>query len=160
MIPLLISVVNILLQIDHQTNVDNDFSPGLFFFAMIAIAFMLVLFGIGIGIVLLCCLCLLALTSLGIISSAVLYGLYKKSFLSGFRALVIAASTIFTGIFSAVSSSVINEFFQISSTRNVLVLGFLFGLVVGFFNGKLANLVLQKLLAFFKDNVFTKSSLS
>ncbi|WP_298148807.1 hypothetical protein [Flavobacterium sp.] len=160
MISLLISAANILLQIDSSTNVDNDFAPGLFFFAMIAIAIMLILFGVGVAIVLLCCLCLLALTSLGIISSAVLYGLYKKSFLSGFRALVIAASTIFTGIFSAVSSSVINEFFHISSTRNVLVLGFLFGLVVGFFNGKLANLVLQKVLTFFKDKVLTRSSLS
>lgn len=123
---------------------DQDFAPGLFFGVLLV--FFVILFCIGAGIVfaVLSVLAIVAFTTLGIISTSVYVGLYKKSFSKGalaFFLLVGALAGVFTGVGGFLFITIL---FDLSYTLPViLVSGSIGGLIAGILFGFLFFKILK-----------------
>ncbi|MBK8415926.1 MAG: hypothetical protein IPL22_16345 [Bacteroidetes bacterium] len=113
---------------NDSTDLENDFSPGLFFIAMVGFGFMLLGVGCGIALTFIVVLVLSGLISLGVLSAAVLVGLNKKSYTAGFKTFIILGSLV-GGIFlGSAGLWVLNKIMKWWTTETALLSGSLAGL--------------------------------
>lgn len=93
-------------------------------------------------------LLLFSLTALGLVSTSIAIGLYKRSFTAGFKSFFL----LFFGITAAVLGAVSIFFFKLFiplpiSSAYLLPIGFLGGLTGGFLLGKVLFYVIKELIA-------------
>jgi len=131
----------------------DDFSPGLFFFAMIGFVFILVCVGAGIVLTVLGLLIIFGLVSFGILSTSIIVGLNKKSFAKGFKTFIILASTIGGLLFCGVGFWFLNIIVHWWTTQTAIITGATFGLIAGFAFGLSAYYILQRLTTYFKQKL-------
>ena len=124
---------------------DDDFSPGLLFFALIGAAFILASVGAGAVLTAFSLLIVFGLISLGVLSASIVVGLNKKSFSKGFKTFIVLGSTV-NGIVIAIAAFLIlNQLVHWWSTQTALVSGTAVGAIAGLGFGYLAIYILQKL---------------
>ena len=131
----------------------DDFSPGLFFFAMIGFVFILVCVGAGIVLTVLGLLIIFGLVSFGILSTSIIVGLNKKSFAKGFKTFIVLASTIGGLLFFGVGFWLLNKIVHWWTTQTAIITGATSGLIAGFAFGLLAYYILQRLTTYFKQKL-------
>jgi hypothetical protein len=131
----------------------DDFSPGLFFFAMIGFVFILVCVGAGIVLTVLGLLIIFGLVSFGILSTSIIVGLNKKSFAKGFKIFIVMASTIGGLLFCGVGFWLLNKIVHWWTTQTAIITGATSGLIAGFAFGLLAYYILQRLTTYFKQKL-------
>jgi hypothetical protein len=132
---------------------NDDFSPGLFFFAMIGFVFILVCVGAGIVLTVLGLLIIFGLVSFGILSTSIIVGLNKKSFAKGFKTFFVLASTFVGLIFFGVGFWLLNKIAHWWTTQTAIITGATSGLFAGLAFGLLAYYVLQRLTTYFKQKL-------
>lgn len=134
---------------------ENDFSPGLFFIAMIGFGFMLLGVGCGIALTFIIVLVISALISLGVLSAAVLVGLNKKSYTAGFKTFIVLGSAV-GGIFlGSAGFWVLNKIMKWWTTEIALLSGSFVGFIAGLLFGYTSWYVLRRLTAYVKEKLKT-----
>ncbi|HVA99540.1 MAG TPA: hypothetical protein VNG53_11655 [Bacteroidia bacterium] len=131
----------------------GDFSPGLFFFAMIGLVFLLTCVGTGIVLTVLGLLILFGLVSFGILSTSIIVGLNKKSFAKGFKTFIVLISTIGGLLFCVAVFWLYNKIVHWWTLQTTIIIGSTFGLLAGLAFGLLAFYVLQRLTTYFKQKL-------
>lgn len=138
----------------YQYAMEDDFAPGLAFFALIAFAFMFIFTGAGIVIAVIALLILFGLIGTGILSASILVGLYNKSFTKGFKTFLVALTTIGGLIISSTGLWLLNKLVvHWFSSQTAIFIGSLVGLTAGWILGTLLFLIIQKLTAFLKAKI-------
>jgi hypothetical protein len=137
----------------RKYDASDDFSPGLFFFAMIGFAFILICVGAGIVLTVFGLFILFGLVSFGILSTSIIVGLNKKSFAKGFKTFIVLASTFGGLFFCGVGFWLINKIFLWWTTQTAIITGTASGLIAGFTFGLLAYYILQRMTTYFKQNL-------
>lgn len=132
---------------------DNFFEAGLLTFTLFMIIgfFILVLLGIAIGTLIL--LAILGLGFIGIISSSILIGLYKKSFETGFKLFAILGFGFVGMIFSSIVFSFLNFVLKKTLFEYAFGVGTLIGLIAGLLSGLIVFRILKYLLLRYKNNL-------
>lgn len=134
---------------NDSTDLENDFSSGLFFIAMLGFGFMLLGVGFGIALTFIVVLVISALVSLGVLSAAVLVGLNKKSYTAGFKTFIVLGSAV-GGIFlGSAGFWVLNKITKWWTTETALLSGSLAGLIAGLLFGYTCWYVLRRLTGYF-----------
>ncbi|MBP9083090.1 MAG: hypothetical protein KBH11_08435, partial [Bacteroidia bacterium] len=132
---------------------ENDFSPGLFFIAMLGFGFMLLGVGFGIALTFIVVLVISGLISLGVLSAAVLVGLNKKSYTAGFKTFIILGSLV-GGIFlGGAGFWVLNRIMKWWTTETALLSGSFAGLIAGLLFGYTSWYVLRRVTGYFKGKL-------
>ena len=131
----------------------DDFSPGLFFFAMIGFIFILVCVGAGIALTVLGLSIVFGLVSFGILSTSIIVGLNKKSFAKGFKTFIILASTIGGLLFCGAGFWLLNKIVHWWTGQTAILTGATCGLIAGLVFGLLANYILQRVTNYFKTKL-------
>jgi hypothetical protein len=134
------------MDISSDESYDDDFAPGLLFFALIGIGLIFLCVGIGVVLAAIVLLILLGLVATGILSISVLVGLTKRSFGAGFKVFIFT-STCTGGLIIGTSAFyllnyLLDRHFTNSTT---LITGLVCGLVGGVLLGQIIHLTLQRL---------------
>ncbi|HVG13088.1 MAG TPA: hypothetical protein VM843_08790 [Flavisolibacter sp.] len=133
---------------------EDDFSPGMLFFALIGIGSVCILVGIGIALGTAGLLLTFALVSAGILSTSVLVGLKKKSVTKGFRTLLYVSSAVGGVAVASAGLYLINRFYDLQlAAPTALVIGALSGGAGGILLGYLLQLMLIRLSAYFRQRL-------
>ena len=131
----------------------DDFSSGLFFFAMIGFIFIMVFVGAGIALTLLGLSIVFGLISFGILSTSIIVGLNKKSFAKGFKTFIILESTIGGLLFCSAGFWLLNRIVHWWTGQTAILTGVTCGLIAGLVFGLLVNYVLQRVTNYFKTKL-------
>jgi hypothetical protein len=127
----------------------GDFSPGLFFFAMIGLGFILISTVTGIALTVLGLVIIFGLVSFGILSTSIIVGLNKKSFATGFKTLVVLTSTFGGLIIFSGGFWILNKIAHWWSTQTALITGATCGILTGLTFGLTAYYILRRLTSYF-----------
>lgn len=84
----LLSIATAAADVSQAIPPEDDFSPGMFFFALVGIAIVFLLIGASIVIVGIIAACVGILTALGIVSSSAFIGIFRRRLSSGIRAFL------------------------------------------------------------------------
>jgi hypothetical protein len=99
-------------------------------------------------------LAIFALVTLGVLSTSVIFGMYKKSVAQGFKALMVITSACGGLVLGAAGFWLLNLIAHgLWKASNVILLGAGVGLLSGAAFGLIAFYVLQWLLAFLKEKL-------
>ena len=131
----------------------NDFSPGLGLFALFALGFILICVGAGVVFTILFLLVVFGLVSFGALSTSIIVGLHKKSFLKGFKTFIILTSICCGSLIGGISFWVLNKMAHWWTTQTAILSGATFGILSGLAVGLLAFYVLQRLTTYFKQKL-------
>jgi len=136
-------------------NPADDTSEGIFMAYLIIAGAIFVMVCVGAGAVLATAVLLLlfALVSAGVLSTAVVSGLYHRSWSKGFRTLVVMCSAIASMIAGAIVFFFITQLFQWCTPATSIITGGLAGLAGGLVLGKMICLILRRLLAYFRQKL-------
>ena len=97
---------------------------------------------------------LFLLVTLGIISTATIVAIYKRSYTAGFMAFLLLISGIGCGIVGCIAFILIGSFFQLPVSRTTFaVIGLLSGISGGLLMAKLSAKILKHVLTNFLKNV-------
>lgn len=132
---------------------DDDFSPGLFFFALIGAGFILASVGAGAVLTVLGLLIVFGLISLGALSASVIVGLNKRSLSKGFKTFIVLVSTVNGVVIAIAGFLVLNQIVHWWSTETAVVSGLAVGAIAGLGFGYVAFYILQRLTAFFRKRL-------
>lgn len=137
---------------DLQHINDDDFSPGIGFFVLLALGAVLVFVGMGIAFTIIGLLIIFGFVSIGLLSASIIVGIHKKSFTKGFKMFLVSMSTAGGGIIFSVMFLLVNLFTNTHSFSNLsaFAMGGVFGVLAGFVFGYLAFFILQKLTTYLK----------
>lgn len=133
------------------TDLENDFSPGLFFIALLGIAFMVIGLGCGIAITFLAVLFIGGLVATGVLTTAILVGLYKKSLTAGFRMFLLLGSTCVGAFLGAACFWLYNNITHWWTVEYAVSIGALLGLLAGVLFGYTAYYLFQRLISYLKE---------
>lgn len=136
---------------------DDDFVIALLLFACLAGVFILACIGAGMILTLFVLFVLFGLTTAGMLSVAVLVGIHKRSFTSGFKTLLVTATTIGGLVLGIVVFWIMNRISHWWPLMTTLTAGAISGLLGGLLLGLLAFYTIKKLTTFFKDKLETAS---
>ncbi|UMQ42597.1 hypothetical protein MKS83_02650 [Chryseobacterium sp. Y16C] len=135
--------------VDETYDENYDGAPGLFIFMVLMFIFILICVGIGIVIAVLLFLLLFGIIAIGLVSSSILVGLYNKSFLKGFRILIIGGSTIDCAILGIGSFIIYNKIVHYWPLQTSIFVGTLSGSIAGFLLGIIIFYAIRRLTGFF-----------
>jgi hypothetical protein len=140
---------------NYSTDLENDFSPGLFFIAIFGFGIMFLGVGFGIALAFIVVLVISVLVSIGVLSAAVLIGLNQKSYTAGFKIFVVLGSAV-GGIFlGSAGFWVLNKIMKWWTTETALLSGSFAGLIGGLLFGYTCWYVLRRLTGYFKAKLKT-----
>ena len=133
---------------------DDDFSPGLLFFALVAVILVFVCIGMGVAVVVIGLLIVFAFVSLGLLSTSVIIGLNKKSFTAGFKTfLTLSISLCGLGIGIGILY-LFNKIFQLHFTNiSIMSIGAIGGLLSGILLAQLVYIIIKRLTIYFKQRL-------
>lgn len=139
-LPILLTVLALLVSSflyaqTTQTDTPPDDMPFIF---VLALAFMSIMAGgFIIGFITICILLagMLALIMVGILSSSVLVGIYKKSFLAAFRTFLLLACGIFGALSGLCGFYLINSIFELNISGPIVA-------AIGSIGGALGGIIL------------------
>ena len=135
---------------DYQ---EEDFTPGLFLFGLLAIVFMFICVGVGIVLAVIGLLILFGFVMLGILSTSIFVGLYNKSLAQGFKTFLVSVTAVGGLLVGAIGFGLFNKIVHWFTTPTSICIGSFAGLLTGFLLGLVLFYVLQKLIAFLKDKL-------
>lgn len=136
--------------INDNNSPEDDFSPGMLFFALVGIGLIFICIGIGIVLAAMALLVIFGLIATGILSASVIVGLNKKSFAKGFKTFLLLSGSI-GGLGIGIGALyLINSFFhlQLTTTSSVLA-GGISGLLGGLLLGLLIYTTITKVSTYF-----------
>lgn len=133
---------------------EDDFSPGMLFFALAGISMVFICIGFGIAIAAVGFLLVFGLISIGILSTSVIVGLNKRSFTKGFKTLLMLSASI-GGLGVGIGALyLINRLFDLHLSLNSAVLiGAVSGIIGGVIVGQLFYVILRRLSNYFKQRL-------
>lgn len=131
----------------------DDFSPMQLFFVLILLGVVLLLIGGGIVLTVTGLFIIFGLVSAGILSTSIVVGLYKKSFMKGFKTLIVLASTIIGLLAGVLSFWLIHKIINWLTTQASIISGAACGLLGGFVFGHFAFYILRGLTTYFKQKL-------
>jgi hypothetical protein len=146
-------------QVDSTVNnapdgdVENDFNPVLFMFALVAVSFLAGAAAFGIIMTALILLGIFAMVSLGILSASIIAGIYTRSATKGFKVFFILCSIVVGGAFGCIALHTLNIFTQWYNEDDAILLGGAFGLVAGLAGGMISFYFLQRLVAWLRSKI-------
>jgi MFS family permease len=129
---------------------DDDFAIALLCLACIAGIFILLCVGAGMILTFVVLFILFGLTTAGVLSVSILVGIHKRSFTSGFKTLLVTATTIGGLASGIIVFWIMNRISHWWSLMTTLTIGSVSGLLGGLLLGLLAFYTIKKLAAFFK----------
>lgn len=148
------------MEAEMPVDPDNDFSPMLGMFALVAICVMIALIGAGIVVTAIAAASIAVLVALGITSSAVLVGIFTKRLSSGLRAFhyqICAVAAIPAGIGAL---GMANWFAEMGMRlREILLIGSLAGIASGLVLALAADLIVRLLCRRFLEFTGSRQSL-
>lgn len=137
-----------------NANEQDDFAPGLFFFALIGIGLVFVCIGIGPAIAAAGLLVIFGLVGLGILSTSVIIGLNQKSVTKGFKTFLLLLAVAGGVCICTTAFYLIKRLFNLHLALNdTLVIGAASGLLGGLLLGQSINIVFGRLINFFKQRL-------
>ena len=149
--------VNVIADETSQFDETDDFSPGLFFFALIGVAIVLFSIGIGIAIIVLFLILLFGLVTFGVLSTSIIVGINKKSFSKGFKTFIILFSTICGSLICGMLFFSINEYYHWWSRMNSTIIGLSSGLFAGLLFGISTYYIIRYFTNYFKKKLNLES---
>jgi hypothetical protein len=138
---------------EELRQIDNDFAPGLFVFAVLLFIFILICVGVGIVLTVTVLLILFGLIGAGILSTSVLVGLNKKSFTKGFKTFLLSTSSMGGLLLGVIGFFILNKITHWWSLKIALFAGSLTGILAGLLFGFFAFFVIQKLTTLLKSKL-------
>jgi hypothetical protein len=134
-------------------DVENDFNPGLFMFALVAVGLLAGAAAFGIIMTAFTLLGILAMVSLGILSTSIIAGIYTRSVTKGFKVFFILCSIVVGGAFGCIALHTLNIFTHWYNEDDAILLGGAFGLVAGLAGGMITFYFLQRLAAWLRTKI-------
>jgi hypothetical protein len=132
--------------IDNE--IDNSYeddSPFLLLLLIIAAVVMLFCFGVGVVVAVCIILIFSGLLAVGILSTSVAVGLYKKSLASGFKTLIVSSSTTVGAILGFIVTYIIYVLIHQGNIAALLIIGASSGAIGGLGFGYLAVFAFRKM---------------
>lgn len=141
-------------QINSENIEENDdFSPGLFYFALIGFIFILVNIGAGIVLTVLGLIIIFGLVTFSILSTSIIVGIHKKSFAKGFKVFIVLISTIGGLLFCSLGFWLLNNLVHWWPIQTSIITGAAIGLIAGYLMGLLAYNILLRMTTYFKQKI-------
>ncbi len=134
----------------------QNFSPGLAFFALIGIGFILIGVGAGIALTVIGLLIIFGLISLGILSTSVLIGIYKKSYASGFKVFLLTSTTFAGFLLCGIGFWLMNKFLHWWTAQTAITIGAGIGILTGLVFGLVAFFILRRFALYLKNRLQEK----
>jgi MFS family permease len=144
-------------QLQNVNIPEDDFAPGLLFFAVFSIALIFITIGAGIVLTAAVLFLLSALIMTGIISSSVMAGIERRSVMAGFRRFILLITAIGGVIAGTIVVFVLNLIMHWWSPGMAILTGVLCGLAAGAGIGATSIFVLNKLTGYLRSK-FTSLS--
>jgi hypothetical protein len=134
-------------------DVENDFTPGLLIFALVALGIVAGAAAFGVIITAIILLGIFAMVSFGILSASIIAGIYTRSVTKGFKVFFILCSIVVGGVFGCTTLYILNFFTQWYTVDDSILLGSASGLVAGLAGGMISYYFLQRLAAWLKSKI-------
>lgn len=147
---------NILINDDVVVYDDTFFTAGFATMVLVSLVALCIMTLIGVGIATVLLLILFGIGMAGIISSSIIYGLYKKSVGSAFKATMLLGSSFLGLILCGLIFSVLNDIMHWTSFLNALVSGIVIGTVAGAVTGIVAFKIIKVLTKRLVDRLHLK----
>jgi len=141
------------LSANNQTpeHSDDDFAPGLLFFALFALGCICVFVGTGIMLTLIAALMFIGLAALGVLSTSLIVMLHKKSFEKGFKTFIVLGCS-FAGFFAlALLFPFVNYITHWATFERAVLTGATIGTVSGFVAGQIVFTIVRRLALYLKN---------
>jgi hypothetical protein len=133
---------------------EDDFSPGMLFFALLGLGSVCILVGTGIALGTAGLLLTFALASAGILSTSVVVAMRKKSATKGFKTFLYLSTAMGGVVVASAGLYLINRFFDLQlAAPTALLIGALSGLAGGILLGHLLYFMLIKLNTYFRQRL-------
>lgn len=144
------SALLFLAQVGSDYDGSDDFSPMLFMMALVALIVVFVLFVLAVVIAFIATICVVILTTLGVVSTATVVGLWQGKFSSAIRALhyqICVALTIpaALGILWLANTIIPLNISNLSLWLIATASGLIGGLLIAFVLDKIANALTEKI---------------
>ena len=132
---------------------DDDFSPGLAFFALLGFGIIITLTAVGIALTIIGLLIIFGLISFGVLSASVLVGINKKSFTKGFKTFLVLYSAVCALLICSSGFWLLNKIYHWWTTFHAISIGSVVGILTGIAFGFLAFYTLQRVTTFLKKQL-------
>ena len=138
-------------QIERDAELEDDFSPGLFFLALTGLVLIIVSTVLFCALVLSGVLFLFALIAGGVVSISIVYGMHRKSLEEGFRAFCVLFFTVSGLLGVSLVFYLFNRVTHWWELSTTLIAGGISGLIAGYFAGRLMFIAITRLIIKFKN---------
>ena len=128
-----------------EDGAEENFPAMQFIFILVIFGLMLFLVGVGVILTILALLAFFGLITLGLVSASMAVGLYRKSLRSGFRTLVILASTVAGGLCGILVAWFVHLIMFSSRLEIAIPAGAVAGVLSGVLFGFLCTWIIRRL---------------
>lgn len=133
---------------------DDEFNIFLMVFGLAAVCFMMGFFIVGMFLFLFLLFVFLLFIAGGIVSTSIFVALYKRSFSSGFKLLMVAGGGFIGLVCGIIGFGFVSYLFDLDLERSTInISGSLIGLLIGLLLGLMLFKILKTVLSYFKKRL-------
>lgn len=129
----------------------NDFEPTVAGFMIAFALFGIICIIVGVGLAALAAAIIVAFISIGIVSASVVGGLYKRSFSTAFKILIVSFSTFFSMVGFGIAAVILNAISHWATMGMAALMGAGIGAVGGFALGMAVYYTFKWLVAMIRE---------